>query len=76
MRRAAILIVLCVAVGTQAATKLVHRAPQPPLEALFSQLAQAGSSEDAKPIENRIGAIFMQSGSASVDLLMARAAAE
>jgi tetratricopeptide (TPR) repeat protein len=49
-----------------------HRAP---LEALFAQLKTAQSSEDAKPIEDRIFAIFVQSGSASVDLLMSRAAA-
>jgi tetratricopeptide (TPR) repeat protein len=49
--------------------------PKPPLDQLFAQLAQAGSPEDAKPIEERIYALFEQSGSASVDLLMARGSA-
>ncbi|HEV2652946.1 MAG TPA: hypothetical protein VGU69_16920 [Rhizomicrobium sp.] len=55
----------------------LHPAPPPkaPLEELFHDLAQAESPEDAKPIEDRIGTIFMQSGSPSVDLLMTRAAA-
>ena len=48
---------------------------RPPLESLFRQLAQARSPEDAKPIEERIGAIFRQSGSPSIDLLMARVGA-
>ncbi|HEY0106952.1 MAG TPA: tetratricopeptide repeat protein [Rhizomicrobium sp.] len=50
-------------------------APVKPLDALFRQLKQAGSPEEAKPIEARIGGIFAQSGSASVELLMTRAQA-
>jgi tetratricopeptide (TPR) repeat protein len=45
-----------------------------PLEALFAQLKTAQSTDEAKPIEDRIFAIFAQSGSPSVDLLMTRAA--
>ena len=50
-------------------------APSSPLDALFAQLHAAGSPEDAKPIEEQILALFRQSGSPSVDLLMTRAAA-
>jgi tetratricopeptide (TPR) repeat protein len=47
----------------------------PPLDALFAQLKKASSPEEAKPIEDRIGSIFQQSGSASVELLMTRSQA-
>ena len=47
----------------------------PSLDQLFDQLKRAGSTDEAKPIEEKIGGIFLQSGSASVDLLMARASA-
>jgi tetratricopeptide (TPR) repeat protein len=50
-------------------------APAKPLNALFAQLHAAPSPEDAKPVEEQIRALFRQSGSPSVDLLMARAAA-
>jgi Flp pilus assembly protein TadD len=46
----------------------------PQLDALFGQLAKAGTDEEAKPIEDRILALFLESGSASTDLLMTRAA--
>jgi tetratricopeptide (TPR) repeat protein len=48
---------------------------KPALETLFGQLKHAGSPEDAKPIEEKIGGIFLQSGSPSVELLMSRGAA-
>jgi tetratricopeptide (TPR) repeat protein len=51
----------------------VKPAPRPPLETLFDQLHQAGSPEEAKPLESQIEAFFLRSGSPSVDLLMARA---
>ncbi len=50
-------------------------AAPPPLEVLFNQLKHAGSPEEAKPIEDRIGGYFLQSGSATVELLMTRGAA-
>ena len=50
-------------------------APQKPLDALFAALAQAQSPEQAKPIEEQILTLFLQSRSPSVDLLMTRAAA-
>jgi Flp pilus assembly protein TadD len=55
--------------GTQPAPRAV-----PQLDELFGQLARAGSDEDAKPIEDHILALFLESGSASVDLLMTHAA--
>jgi len=53
----------------------VWAAPPKPLDALFAQLHAAGSPEDAKPIEEQILALFRQSQSPSVELLMTRAAA-
>ncbi|MBU6444258.1 MAG: hypothetical protein KGR48_10145 [Alphaproteobacteria bacterium] len=50
-------------------------APQKPLDALFAALSQAQSSEQAKPIEDQILTLFLQSQSPSIDLLMTRAAA-
>lgn len=47
--------------------------PAPSLDALFAQLAKAQSPEEAKPVEQKIAGHFRASGSASVDLLMARA---
>ncbi len=46
----------------------------PQLDTLFVQLAKAGSDEEAKPIEDHILTLFLESGSASIDLLMTRAA--
>lgn len=40
---------------------------------LFAQLKTAGSAEAAKPIEDKLTALFRVSGSPSVDLLMSRA---
>lgn len=45
------------------------------LDNLFAKLAKASSSDDAKPVEKEILTEFLQSGSASVDLLMSRAEA-
>lgn len=45
------------------------------LDALFEALKIAPDDESAKAVGNRIDAIFAQSGSASADLLMARAEA-
>ncbi len=50
-------------------------APQKPLDALFAALGRAQSPEQAKPIEDQILTLFLQSRSPSVDLLMTRAAA-
>jgi tetratricopeptide (TPR) repeat protein len=50
-------------------------APPSPLDTLFSSLAKAQSEDAAKPIETQILALFDQSGSPSVDLLMTRAEA-
>ncbi len=48
---------------------------QSQLDSLFGKLAKAGTPESAKPIESQIMALFNQSGSPSVDLLMVHAAA-
>jgi Flp pilus assembly protein TadD len=52
-------------------------APQqvPELQSLFQQLAKAGTPDEARPIEEKILVLFLESGSASIDLLMTRAAA-
>ena len=50
-------------------------APSSPLDVLFAQLHAAGSPEDAKPVEEQILALFRQSQSPSIDLLMTREAA-
>lgn len=46
---------------------------RPVIEKLFSQLAKAETPDEAKPIEQKIAGHFRASGSAAVDLLMARA---
>src|SRR5690242_15972950 len=51
------------------------RQPGSELDALFSALGKAQSEEEAKPIEEKIAAAFLHSGSPTVDLLMTRAAA-
>lgn len=75
MRRAVIFLALVAPFSAHAADVSPRPVAKPPLETLFGQLGQAASPEDAKPIEDRIAAIFRQSGSPSVDLLMTRAAA-
>lgn len=59
------------------APKADAKAPEPKKvlseEDLFAQLAKAQSREDAKPLEEKLLAMFRASGSASVDLLMNRA---
>jgi len=42
------------------------------IDKLFGALAKAGSSDDSKIIEAQIQTFFLQSGSPSIDLLMAR----
>ena len=51
----------------------VHSASQ--LDQLFRQLSDAETEDEAKPIEQQIEALFLQSGSATIDLLMTRGAA-
>jgi tetratricopeptide (TPR) repeat protein len=67
MRPLAILLLCLMPVAASAAP--------PSLDSMFAQLRRAGSPEEAKPIEDRIGGVFLQSGSASVELLMTRAQA-
>jgi Flp pilus assembly protein TadD len=44
------------------------------LDRLFADLRRTGSEDDAKPIEQQIETQFLESGSATVDLLMSRGA--
>ncbi|MEI9930081.1 MAG: tetratricopeptide repeat protein [Rhizomicrobium sp.] len=76
MRFAPVFLILLVGAATAAPMKPTppHNPSKPPIDVLFAQLAKAESTEEAKPIEDQIFAYFEQSGSASVDLLMARGA--
>ncbi|HWA92937.1 MAG TPA: tetratricopeptide repeat protein [Rhizomicrobium sp.] len=69
-----IAVALCLALLSVAAAK-PHKPPKAMLDDLFARLAKSESPEDAHPIEEEIAALFVQSGSPSVDLLMARGAA-
>lgn len=71
MRLALIMLVLTSATAFAAPAK--HGPAPKPIDILFQALKGASSQEEAKPIEDQIGLLFMQSGSASVDLLMTRA---
>ena len=51
-----------------------HASPSE-LDALFAALGKVENDEEAKPIEERILAAFLSSGSPTADLLMTRAAA-
>jgi tetratricopeptide (TPR) repeat protein len=51
------------------------KAPDHSLNGLFVALSRVASEEEAKPIEQQIEELFLQSNSPSVDLLMTRAAA-
>jgi tetratricopeptide (TPR) repeat protein len=74
MRAATFVLALLLPAAAMAATPPVKPA-LPTLDRLFDQLKHAGSTDEAKPIEEKIGGIFLQSGSASIDLLMTRATA-
>ena len=69
MRIAVALFALALPLAAHAAV------PRQPIDDLFAQLHAAGSPEDAKPIESQILAMFLHSGSPTVDLLMSRAGA-
>ncbi|WP_209006255.1 tetratricopeptide repeat protein [Stappia sp. 28M-7] len=49
--------------------------PKSELDGLFAELAKVTSDEEARPLVSRIQRIWSRSGSATVDLLMMRAAA-
>jgi tetratricopeptide (TPR) repeat protein len=75
MRFVSVLLLALLPVVTVAAPKPAHAPQKPALDTLFAQLKQAASEEEAKPIEEQIFALFVQSGSPTVDLLMTRGAA-
>jgi tetratricopeptide (TPR) repeat protein len=82
MRHALAIAVLLAVSGTTAAygaTPPAYAGADQPavhkhLDELFDALAKAGSEEEAKPIEDQILTAFLESGSASIDLLMTRGA--
>jgi Flp pilus assembly protein TadD len=69
MRIAPIFAALLLPIAAHAAAPV----QKDPLTVLFVELAKAPSEEAAKPIEGQIQAIFAQSGSPTVELLMTRA---
>ena len=69
------MLALLLAVTITAVPAPTHAAPQPPkntVDQLFQRLGKTSSPDDAKPLEKEILIQFLQSGSASVDLLMTR----
>jgi len=73
MRLVAFLVTgLCLALpaaaGQRAGDHSAAPAPASEIDHLFAALKNAGSEEDAKPIEDKIAAAFLRSGSATVDL--------
>jgi len=74
MRFAPILLLSLACAASAAPMKPAAHPPKPVLDTLFAALAKAQSAEEAKPIEEQILAQFEESGSPSVDLLMARGA--
>ena len=70
MRLASIVLTLICSAAFAAPAK--HGPAPKPVDVLFQALKGASSPEEAKPIEDQIGLLFMQSGSPSVDLLMTR----
>jgi tetratricopeptide (TPR) repeat protein len=75
MRIAALLLSTLLLAGTAVAAPKQAARPAPnEIDSLFSALAKAESADEAKPIEEKILTAFLHSGSATVDLLMTRAA--
>ena len=70
------LAALLLASGAAFAAPPAKPAPAPTQDQLFAQLTKADSAEEAKPIEEKLNAMFRVSGSASVDLLMSRVRTE
>jgi Flp pilus assembly protein TadD len=71
----AVLSTLAADAGAAPAKPPVQAQASNVIDKLFGELVKAGSPEEAKPIEEKILAAFERSGSPTVDLLMARAAA-
>jgi len=71
MRLASLFLVLACSGAMAAPPK--HILSPKPIDVLFQALKGVSSPEEAKPIEDQIGLLFMQSGSPSIDLLMTRA---
>jgi tetratricopeptide (TPR) repeat protein len=74
MRRAFLAFLLLLSpLLAEAAPKKPPPTTEQRLNQLFGDLAKAEDEEDANAIEGRIQAIFLQSGSPTIDLLMGRA---
>ena len=67
------MLALLLAVTITAVPAPAHAGPpKNTVDQLFQRLGKTSSEEDAKPVEKEILIQFLQSGSASVDLLMTR----
>ena len=69
--RKLIFLIAFLPLAAMGAAEKPHQKPQ--IDLLFDQLHAAQRPEDAQSIEEKINALFRQSGSASIDLLMSRA---
>jgi Flp pilus assembly protein TadD len=67
-------ILFLLAAPVQHAAAKAPPAKVAPLDQLFAKLAKTSSAEEARPIEEQIMALFDQSSSATVDILMQRSA--
>lgn len=72
---AALVAASALAVPAQASPPAAPPKPTQPIDALFNELKQASTPDDAKPIEAQISMLFLQSGSPSIDVLMTRGTA-
>jgi tetratricopeptide (TPR) repeat protein len=75
MRKAALALSLFLIPAAALAAQKPAPTPQQHMNQLFKDLATAEDEEDAKDTETQINAMFAQSGSPSVDVLMARSQA-
>lgn len=73
MRQIFLSVIAMAAVAALSCAEAAGRSRGPDVEALYDQLAKAGSSEEAMEITTRIERAETQSGSDTVDLLMERA---
>jgi tetratricopeptide (TPR) repeat protein len=71
----ALLLFLSPAIAFAAQKPVGPPSKEQKLQQLFGELQQVQEPDDAKPIETAINAIFTQSGSPTIDLLMLRAQA-
>jgi tetratricopeptide (TPR) repeat protein len=75
MRRFLTFLLIAFALAACGVGNVAHAPADPQLDALFAELRAAPDAPSAAPIEQRIWAHWAQSGSATVDVLLERAAA-